>query len=294
MPVDTTGEKFVLGALTGCIGGACSTFAGQPFDTVKVRMQTCGDGRPSFCRIFMSTFRQEGVRGLYHGTTPALALNLLEKSIIFAVNEQLKRHLMKRQNTEKLPVSQLAFCGGVSGLVHCVFSCPAEVIKTRLQVVGSTSRGPLQCIQSTIATKGISGLYLGCTPFVLREVPLYLSFLVTYELVCNELQRMGAVPRKRNELSALEIMGAGGIAGIVGWSGVVPMDTAMVRMQSGKGVGSGCSSLSQTMGMIYRIEGWRGFFPGLVPAMLRAFVANCALGAGFEGSRRLLKPLFGN
>lgn len=293
--ISTTGEKFFLGATAGFLGGVCQTYVGQPFDTVKVRMQTATEKR-GFFRTGLFTVRHEGVRGLYHGTTPALVFGLLENTIAFGVNEQLKRHLMKRQEITELPLQQLALCGATGGLVHCVFSCPTEVVKCKLQVAGSPFRGPIHCMQSTVQTHGIAGLYKGFLPFVLREVPFYLCFFATYETICGKFQRLGVArgspPRTRDSLSALEVICAGGLAGMVGWSGVQPFDTAMVRMQTGQGAGGDCGSFSQTCRAIYRAGGWRGFFPGWIPAMLRAFPANAALFVGFEGSRRMLNSVF--
>jgi hypothetical protein len=297
--IATTGEKFFLGATAGFLGGVCQTYVGQPFDTVKVRMQTSAE-RHGFFRTAFLTLRHEGVRGLYHGTTPALIFGLLENTIAFGVNEQLKRYLMKRQAAQgsrkaDLSMEQLALCGAAGGLVHCVFSCPTEVVKCKLQVTGSSFRGPIDCFQSTLRMDGIPGLYKGFTPFVLREVPFYLCFFATYELICGKMQRYGSPDgslRKRDSLSTFEVICAGGFAGMVGWSGVQPFDTAMVRMQTGKGAGGECGSFLQTCGAIYRSGGWRGFFPGWIPAMLRAFPANAALFVGFEGSRRALNSAF--
>jgi len=249
----------------------------------------------------MGTFRHEGLRGLYRGTSPALIFGLVENTIAFGANEQLKRHLIESKRHQggpkdaDLSLSELSLCGAASGLVHCAFSCPTEVIKTNLQVEGSAYRGPINCAQSILQTKGMAGLYAGFTPFVLREVPFYLCFFATYEVICGKFQRnvAGGAPRSRDSLSAVEVICAGGLAGMVGWSGVQPMDTAMVRMQTGKGAGGQSGSFLLTCKDIYRAGGVRGFFPGWMPAMLRAFPANAALFLGFEAGRRTLNSAFG-
>jgi len=296
----TTGESFALGAAAGFFGGVCQTYAGQPFDTVKVRMQTSSSGH-GFVRTALGTFRHEGIRGLYRGTTPALVFGLVENTIAFGANEQLKRQLIKHKKQQggrqdaDLSLKELSACGAVSGLVHCGFSCPTEVIKTNLQVEGSTYRGPIQCAQSILKSQGIAGLYAGFAPFILREVPFYLCFFATYEVICGKFQRnvSGGAPRSRDSLTAVEVILAGGLAGSVGWSGVQPMDTAMVRMQTGKGAGGQSGSFLLTCRDIYRVGGVRGFFPGWMPAMLRAFPANAALFLGFEAGRRTLNATFG-
>jgi len=299
--ITTTGENFAMGAAAGFFGGVCQTYVGQPFDTVKVRMQTSTSGH-GLVRTAQTTFRHEGMRGLYRGTTPALVLALVENTIAFGANEQLKRQLIKHKKQQggledaDLSLKELSFCGAVSGFVHSGFSCPTEVIKTNLQVEGSTYRGPINCAQSILRARGIGGLYAGFTPFVLRDVPFYLCFFGTYEVICGMFQRnvSGGAPRSRDSLTAPEVILAGGLAGSVGWSGVQPMDTAMVQMQTGKGAGGQSGSFILTCKDIYRVGGWRGFFPGWTPAMLRAFPANAALFLGFEAGRRALTNVFGD
>lgn len=62
--------------LSGGFGGACLVLAGQPFDTIKVRLQTMSATNPQFTNA-MGGLRHilatEGFRGLYRGVEPALA-----------------------------------------------------------------------------------------------------------------------------------------------------------------------------------------------------------------------------
>lgn len=57
--------------------------SGQPFDTTKVKMQSFPTTYRGFIHCFVSTFRQEGLRGLYKGATPALIANITENSVLF-------------------------------------------------------------------------------------------------------------------------------------------------------------------------------------------------------------------
>lgn len=57
--------------------------SGQPFDTTKVKMQTFPEMYRGFFHCFGSTFRQEGLGGLYKGTTPALMTSISENAVLF-------------------------------------------------------------------------------------------------------------------------------------------------------------------------------------------------------------------
>ena len=58
-------------------------FSGQPLDTAKVKMQTFPSLYRGFVDCFLATYRQEGLRGLYQGTAPALMANIAENSVLF-------------------------------------------------------------------------------------------------------------------------------------------------------------------------------------------------------------------
>lgn len=287
----TTQESFARGAAAGFLGGVCQTLVGQPFDTLKVRMQTA-KAQSSFMKVMLDTVRGEGLQGLYRGTAPALLFGLIENTFAFAVNEQLKRILMQREPTKELSLSALAACGAASGLAHCCVSCPTEVVKCRVQVVNSPYTGPLQCTAATLRTEGVAGLYSGFLPFVLREVPFYLVFFASYETIASSLQRRRGL-RSRDDLSALDVVFAGGLGGCIGWSVVLPSDTVKTKIQTRVEGSAATSSVLGTCRDIHHATGIRGFFPGWTAAMLRAFPANAALFVGFEGSRRLLNNILG-
>lgn len=50
-------------------GGIANVYAGQPLDTVKVKVQTFPHLYNSWVTCLKDTFKSEGVRGLYAGNT---------------------------------------------------------------------------------------------------------------------------------------------------------------------------------------------------------------------------------
>lgn len=65
-------------------GGVACVLSGQPFDTAKVKMQTFPSMYRNFLDCTVRTYRMEGLRGLYHGTVPALVANVAENAVLFA------------------------------------------------------------------------------------------------------------------------------------------------------------------------------------------------------------------
>jgi len=67
------------------IGGVALVYAGQPLDTVKVKMQTFPSMYKGMVNCFLRTLRTDGIaRGLYAGTIPAIVANVAENSVLFA------------------------------------------------------------------------------------------------------------------------------------------------------------------------------------------------------------------
>lgn len=71
---------------------------------------------------------------------------------------------------------------------------PGDIVKVRLQCqivskLGGTItsepkyRGPLHCLLTIVKEEGISGLYRGMLPLMLRDGPLYATHFLTYETI---------------------------------------------------------------------------------------------------------------
>lgn len=64
-------------------GGTACVLTGQPFDTMKVKMQTFPSLYRGLSDCCLKTYSQVGFRGFYKGTSPALIANIAENSVLF-------------------------------------------------------------------------------------------------------------------------------------------------------------------------------------------------------------------
>lgn len=67
----------------GALGGTVCVLTGQPFDTVKVKMQTFPGLYTGVTDCCLKTYSQVGLRGFYKGTGPALMAYVAENSVLF-------------------------------------------------------------------------------------------------------------------------------------------------------------------------------------------------------------------
>ncbi|KAG0052497.1 Mitochondrial carrier protein ymc2 [Linnemannia elongata] len=130
--------------VSGTIGGFLQVFVGQPFDTVKVRLQTMPTPLPGQAPLYngtldcvKKTLSKEGIKGFYKGTTTPLVGVGACVSIQFVTLEAMKRYYNDLNGPSAngfLTNSQLYLAGAASGITNSVVSGPVEHIRTRLQV----------------------------------------------------------------------------------------------------------------------------------------------------------------
>ena len=73
------------------LGGVVCVYAGQPLDTIKVKMQTFPTMYRGMLHCCYSTLSNEGISGLYKGTTPALLCTVSDCSVLFVSYGGIKK-----------------------------------------------------------------------------------------------------------------------------------------------------------------------------------------------------------
>mmetsp|Transcript_45192 Transcript_45192/g.72681 ORF Transcript_45192/g.72681 Transcript_45192/m.72681 type:complete len:197 (+) Transcript_45192:118-708(+) len=180
-------------ATSAMFGGVCNVIAGQPFDTIKVRLQTQGTREkklyagPFDC--FSKMVRKEGMFSLYKGTSGAFASIMTENVVLLTANTGIKamyRKYCMRGTDRALNFSEHALCGGLAGIFSAVAITPAEVVKVRLQVSRGKCaakgdvhqyKGPIDCVRKTVRAEGIPGLFRGLNSVLARDLPFNCVFL---------------------------------------------------------------------------------------------------------------------
>ncbi|KAF9274973.1 Mitochondrial carrier protein ymc2 [Mortierella alpina] len=136
--------RAVKDCASGTVGGFLQVFVGQPFDTVKVRLQTMPAPLPGQAPLYTGTLdcvkktlAKEGFKGFYKGTTTPLVGVGACVSIQFVTLQAMKRYYNNQNGPASngfLSNSQLYIAGAASGIANSVVSGPVEHIRTRLQV----------------------------------------------------------------------------------------------------------------------------------------------------------------
>jgi len=260
----------------------CVVLSGQPFDTVKVRLQAQPADKPIYKGAWdcvRQTVTKEGVRCLYKG----MGAPLVGVVPIFAVSFfgfGLGKKLQQKDG-EELGVLELAAAGAVSGIMASTLMGPGERIKCLLQVqqnaAGSTKySGPIDVVRCLYKEGGVRSIFRGTAATTIREIPASAAYFASYEL----LQRSLAPNGDRSRVSVGNTLVAGGMAGICCWLVSIPPDVIKNRLQAApEGTYTGARDVFHKL---MKHEGPRSLYKGAVPVLLRAFPANACCFLGYE------------
>lgn len=187
--------------IAGAVGDTLGSFVYVPCEVIKQRMQVQGTrtswnaallqvdvshktGEEIYCYykgMFYagrSIWKQSGLKGLYAGYWSTLARDVPFAGLMVTFYEALKGLELTnvRGLSNDLEVSNSCeglFLGGLAGGLAAYVTTPLDVIKTRLQVQGSTLRynGWLDAIRKTWKNEGFRGMFKGSVPRILWYIP---------------------------------------------------------------------------------------------------------------------------
>ncbi|POR35456.1 Mitochondrial basic amino acids transporter [Tolypocladium paradoxum] len=272
----------------GYLSGAVGIVVGNPLDLVKVRLQAQGAA---------SSRAQVRLRNAATGTgAPILGYGALN-ALLFVSYNRSEAALNSALSTHRsLWATWLA--GALGGLSTWVVSTPTELVKCRAQM----STTPPAVSSWTIARQiwradGLRGLYVGGVVTALRDSIGYGFYFWSYELATS---RWPSSSRPDNDGGAVSLRGeaprillCGGLAGIVTWVSVFPLDVIKTRLQTQPWSpapkasplvppAQGRLGALQVAREAFREGGLRVFFRGLAVCSIRAFMVNAVQWTVYE------------
>jgi len=174
-----TGEiKVYHEAIAGCAAGLSQVVVTNPYELVKVRLQT--SKQPA-----LSVLKELGFRGLVTGAPATLLRDVPFSAIYFTLYGNLKAH--NRDANGHISFWTLFGCSGFAGMIAAASVTPADVIKTRLQVKTEEGavkyKGIADCFSRIVKEEGPRALFKGTIPRVMIISPLFAITLAVYEVL---------------------------------------------------------------------------------------------------------------
>jgi len=184
------------------------------------------------------TMSKHGAAGLYKGVGAPLVGNGFYNAVQFAIFANAKRWFTS--NGALLEPWRVAAAGGFTGVFVALVEGPQDLVKSQLQAQMMTKASSLggagvgaagaagaaaaaappprfagvgDCARAIAREQGLRGLTQGLSATVARNVIGVSAYFYFYELVRS---RLAGPSRRVTELSAMEVMFAGGCGGCVG------------------------------------------------------------------------------
>jgi solute carrier family 25 aspartate/glutamate transporter 12/13 len=183
--------------VAGASAGASQVVFTNPLEIVKIRLQVQGEAaklNPGYARVTALTIVKDlGIRGLYKGAAACLLRDIPFSAIYFTVYSHIKTdffHEGRRLadgSAKRLSPLELLSAGALAGMPASYLGTPADVIKTRLQVVPRPGQvaytGIFDACAKIYSHEGFTAFFKGGPARVLRSSPQFGVTLVSYELI---------------------------------------------------------------------------------------------------------------
>ncbi|KAF4518896.1 hypothetical protein B566_EDAN015288 [Ephemera danica] len=185
--MDKNGNLPVFGEVIAgaCAGGSQVIFT-NPLEIVKIRLQVAGEIATIGTKISaVQVVKDLGLFGLYKGAKACFLRDVPFSAIYFPAYAHMKVKLAD-ENGYNHPISLLC-AGAIAGVPAASLVTPADVIKTRLQVVArqgqTTYNGVIDAAQKIYREEGFRAFWKGATARVFRSSPQFGVTLLVYEIL---------------------------------------------------------------------------------------------------------------
>ncbi|KAF8813203.1 mitochondrial carrier [Phlegmacium glaucopus] len=176
-------------ALAGAMAGAANAILASPVEMFKVRMQgQYGAATDKRLRAVVSEmWRDWGFRkGIMRGYWVTVAREIPAYAGFYTAFEFSRRKFSQKFGAE-LPVWALLASGSTGGISYWLACYPLDVVKSRIQLRSTPPTGtPIQYIahelKAIVSESGMTGLFRGLSPSLLRSIPAAASTFAAFEL----------------------------------------------------------------------------------------------------------------
>jgi len=286
-PLVSATEGFICGGVAACIGVTIS----NPAEVAKTRLQLQGElakggGKKVYNNaldVLAKTWKNEGLRGIQRGLSPAYAYQILLNGSRLGFYEPFRRGINKfigRPADEQIPLTSL-LAGASSGAVGASLGNPLFLIKARMQAyspalpVGTQHhyRNVFHALSTIFRTEGARGLVRGIDAAILRTSMGSSVQLPSYNFTKTKLVKYDILPAN----STWTFLASSSVSGMCVLLVMQPADTTLTRMYNqptvvgpdGKSKGVLYKNPIDCLWKTFKAEGVRGWYKGSTAHFMR-------------------------
>ncbi|XP_046893403.1 mitochondrial thiamine pyrophosphate carrier [Hypomesus transpacificus] len=271
-------------ALAGSAAGMVTRALISPLDVIKIRFQlqiervSSRQREGKYWSLYQASrciLTEEGLPAFWKGHVPAQFLSVCFGAVQFASFELLTEGVHKSTQYNSQTPGVHFVCGGLAACSATVACQPLDTLRTRFAAQGEPKVYPnlRHAVASIYRTEGVLAFYSGLSPTLVAVFP-YAGMQFFFYNVLKKL--MG--PPEKDSGGNLKSLVCGSCAGVVSKTLTYPFDLFKKRLQV-----AGFEEARVKFGQVRRYkgfvdcvlniakeEGFRGFFKGLSPSLVKA------------------------
>lgn len=182
-------------ASAGSLASIFSSMALCPTELVKCRLQAMHEMEASgkvargqkstVWTVVKTVLKTNGPLGFYQGLTSTIVREIPGYFCFFGAYEWCRSTFAQHMGTDKdsIGILPLMFSGGFGGACLWLVVYPIDCVKSRIQVYSLAGRqeGFMKTFMGVIRTEGVTALYSGLTPTMVRTFPANGALFLAYE-----------------------------------------------------------------------------------------------------------------
>ena len=194
------------------------------------------------------------------------------------------RNLEKIQQLKNIPRGLKHYCSGMySGLIVVTVYTPMELVKMKMQI-DTRNLNSIKTVSNDIYNKfGLRGFYKGYAVTLNRDFFSYGAYFYVYFKLKEHWE-------EKNSLTSFKLFFAGGMAGVISWIICYPFDPMKTLIQTS--FESRTITQKEAYLFIKNNYGMNGFFRGMSPVLLKAFIQHGVIFKTTEHCRNYLRKHF--
>ncbi|KFM73595.1 Solute carrier family 25 member 39, partial [Stegodyphus mimosarum] len=232
---------------------------------------------------FVKITRAEGVTSLWSGLPPALVMAVPSTVVYYTAYDQLRNFFLKNYQLSYHAFWVPVVAGGLARAIATTVVSPLELVRTKMQSQKLSYIEIVQAVRTLVLSQGLSSLYRGLGPTVLRDVPFSSIYWLSYEMLKQTFNQQ--------QPAVWFSFAAGGAAGSVAALLTVPFDVIKTHRQIELGemeslTRQRSASTYLLLKTLYQSNGYRALFAGVVPRIFKVSTACAIMISSYEYGKK--------
>lgn len=214
-------------------------------------------------------------------------------AVVFGAEGFARRFLPKAEEYSPMDIRSRLVSGAFGGAVQSLICSPMELVKINMQLknVGEARdpgyRGPWKEFKNIAAQGGLRGVYSGLLVTTIRDSTGFAAYFYSYYKIRVSIAKYQGLS-SIDDLPLFALTLAGGTAGCISWAVNYPVDIfktllqedtikEMLAKEKGELYHKQYKGIYDCAKKVFARNGLRGYFQGIGPCLVRAFLCSSAL-----------------